>query len=311
MADELKPQPQQPQKVENPVLVEAMQTFKKEMNRQNELKFLNAMLNARYLVPVVMETPPDASMEPGTKVRTRVAFQMLTNPAGEKFIPAFTDSEELAKNPTPQQQTQANQVAVMRVTDFALVFSQNEICRGFVINPFGENMCLNRDQLQMLLAGAQQASVNQQPASISQQVDMALHNLNKEKEMEDVIRAAKQSEAENAAATAAEGARAGITQSKNAAAENPSDLVDGLSRYLKKQKNVKRAYMQLLLEDSPRYIFAIECEEDAAATCAAMKVESQLYTDLPVEILSTSDKEAAALVNSEKPFYEKKRGLFK
>lgn len=309
MADEKKPQPQ---KVENPVLIEAMQTFKQEMNRENEIKFLNAMLNARYLVPVVMETPPDTSMTPGTQVRTRVAFQMLTNPAGEKFIPAFTDTEELAKNPVKADAEHPRQIVVMRVTDFAAVFAQNEIARGFVINPFGQNMCLNRDQLRMLLAGAQQTKVNAQPASLSQQVDAAIHNLDKEKEMEAIIRAAKESEA-RAAETAAqqeEETERKIVQTKNPVAENPSDLVDGLSRFLKKQKNVNRAYMQLLLGDAPRYLFAVDCDDDAETTCAAVLAEAKLHTELPVEVLSASDKAAKALVNNEKPFYEKKRGLF-
>lgn len=312
MAEEKKPQPQ---KIENPVLVEAMQTFKQEMNRENEIKFLNAMLNARYLVPVVMETPPDATMTPGTQVRTRVAFQMLTNPSGEKFIPAFTDNEELLKNPVKADPEHPRQIVVMRVTDFAAVFAQNEIARGFVINPFGQNMCLNRDQLRMLLAGAQQTKVNAnaQPASLSQQVDAAIHNLDKEKEMEAIIRAAKESEA-RAAETAAqqeEETERKITQTKNAVAENPSGLLDGLSVYLKKQKNVNRAYMQLLLGDAPHYLLAVDCDDDAADTCAAVLAEAKLHTELPVEVLSASDKAAKSLVNNEKPFYEKKRGFFK
>lgn len=317
MAEEKKPQPQ---KIENPVLVEAMQTFKQEMNRENEIKFLNAMLNARYLVPVMMETPPDASMTPGTQVRTRVAFQMLTNPAGEKFIPAFTDSEELAKNPVKNDPEHPRQVVVMRVTDFAAVFAQNESARGFVINPFGHNMCLNRDQLRMLLAGAQQsragAQQNQvaaQPASLSQQVDAAIHNLDREKEMEAIIRAAKESEA-RAAETAAQQedtAERKIVQTKTPAAENPSDLVEGISRFLKKQKNVSRAYMQLLLGDAPHYLFAIDCEDGLAEAIDAVREEAKQHTDLPVEVVSVLDQTASNLVNDEKPFYEKKRGLFK
>jgi len=69
--------------------------------------------------------------------------------------------------------------------------------------------------------------------------------------------------------------------------------------------------MQLLLGDAPRYLFAVDCDDDAETTCAAVLAEAKLHTELPVEVLSASDKAAKALVNNEKPFYEKKRGLFK
>ena len=139
-------QPTRPAPITNPKLLEAIAQFKSETNRVNEIKFLQEMLNARYLVPVIMETPPNETMKPGERVSTRVAFQMLTNDKNEKFIPAFTDQDELVKNTVQPR----HQVAVLTVRDFAMVFSQNPICKGFVINPFGDNMCLTREQLENL-----------------------------------------------------------------------------------------------------------------------------------------------------------------
>ena len=45
-------QPTRPAPITNPKLLEAIAQFKSETNRVNEIKFLQEMLNARYLVPV-------------------------------------------------------------------------------------------------------------------------------------------------------------------------------------------------------------------------------------------------------------------
>ena len=311
-------QPARPAPITNPKLLEAIAQFKRETNRVNEIKFLQEMLNARYLVPVIMETPPDANMQPGQRVSTRVAFQMLTNDKNEKFIPAFTDQEELMKN-TMQPR---HQVAVLTVRDFAMVFSQNPICKGFVINPFGDNMCLTREQLDNLFLHAKQVPKQQgQPEgkmlvggapSLSTQVDMAMQNLKKEKEMEAYIRAARESEAQQDA-EAEDSDKPKIQQTVNpvSAAEKPQELIDALTRYLKKQKGVKRAYLQLMLGDQPHYLIAAECEDDRAAVFAAIKAEAGLYTDLAVKVVDVVSDSAKDLVSGEKPFYEKKRfGLF-
>ena len=277
------------------------------------------MLNARYLVPVIMETPPNEAMKPGERVSTRVAFQMLTNDKNEKFIPAFTDQDELVKNTVQPR----HQVAVLTVRDFAMVFSQNPICKGFVINPFGDNMCLTREQLENLFQHARQvprqqgqqdgkALVGGAP-SLSSQVDMAMNNLKKEKEMEAYIRAAKETEARKAAEAEESEDKPKIQQTVNpvSAAEKPQELIDALSRYLKKQKGVKRAYLQLMLGEQPHYLIAAECDDDRAAVFAAIKAEAGTYTDLAVKVVDVASDSAKDLVSGEKPFYEKKRfGLF-
>lgn len=312
MADENK---NQPQKIENPQLLASIATFKQTVNRENEIAFLKEMLNGRYLVPVIMETPPDQVVQPGEQVKTRVGFQMLTNPQGEKFIPAFTDHDQLAKNPAPPQQ-QNNQVAIMTVRDFGMIFTQNEGCKGFVINPFGENMCIQREQLLQILQTARPVAT--QGGSIESQVNLAMHQLNKDKEQQAIL-AAKESEArfarEAEAAAAAMEAKGesldDVQADAPAVAENPQELCDALSRYLKKQKNVKKAYLQLTTDGTPRYMIAVECDEDQKATFAGVTAEAKEYTALDVKVVATGSPSVQKLVESEKPFYEKKRfGIF-
>ena len=69
------PEPNQPmQPITNPLLVDAMATFKLDLtNREHERAFLEAAINARYLIPAMVEQPADAPE--GEPVPTRVAFQ--------------------------------------------------------------------------------------------------------------------------------------------------------------------------------------------------------------------------------------------
>ena len=113
------PEPMQP--ITNPVLVDAMATFKLDLaNRENEdvfkeheRAFLQAAIEARYLLPAQVEQPAEPPKE-GEQVQARVAFQIMTNPKGEKFMPAFTDEVELKKNRQPGERFQ---VAVMSFDD--------------------------------------------------------------------------------------------------------------------------------------------------------------------------------------------------
>ena len=149
--------------------------------------------------------------------------------------------------------------------------------------------------------------------SLSSQVDMAMNNLKKEKEMEAYIRAAKETEARKAAEAEESEDKPKIQQTVNpvSAAEKPQELIDALSRYLKKQKGVKRAYLQLMLGEQPHYLIAVECDGDRAAVFAAIKAEAGTYTDLAVKVVDVASDSAKDLVSGEKPFYEKKRfGLF-
>ena len=113
------PEPMQP--ITNPVLVDAMATFKLDLaNRENEdvfkeheRAFLQAAIDAKYLLPAQVEQPAEPPKE-GEPVQARVAFQIMTNPKGEKFMPAFTDEVELKKNRKPGERFQ---VAVMSFND--------------------------------------------------------------------------------------------------------------------------------------------------------------------------------------------------
>ena len=90
------PEPMQP--ITNPVLVDAMATFKLDLAnrdeenkikdeaqfREHEKAFLKAAIEAKYLLPAQVEQPEEAPKE-GEQTQARVAFQIMTNPKGESL----------------------------------------------------------------------------------------------------------------------------------------------------------------------------------------------------------------------------------
>ena len=312
------PEPMQP--ITNPVLVDAMATFKVDLaNRENEevfkeheRAFLQAAIEARYLLPAQVEQPEEAPKE-GEQVQARVAFQIMTNPKGEKFMPAFTDEVELKKNRKPGERFQ---VAVMSFNDLYHFMKSNEAINGVVINPFGSALCLIRQQIIAIgdhnnepVLSAPRPSANAQPMPEPQpQPNNALGAMeNSREQQQDMIRAAMaQLDADKAAAEAsdAEPEKDPITD----------DLLGALKGVLKKQKQVKKAYIKAESEQGERYLLvALEADESADIEAIGNTVTTECadYSDLPFDCVPASSIRAKELVAEGKPFYEKKRfGLF-
>lgn len=314
-------EPMQP--VTNPVLVDAMATFKLDLaNRENEelfkeheRAFLQAAIEARYLLPAQIEQPEGAPKE-GEQVQARVAFQIMTNPKGEKFMPAFTDEVELKKNRQPGERFQ---VALMSFMDLYQFIKANEAINGVVINPFGSALCLIRQQIiaigdhggQPVLSAPRPAESQQQPVQLIQQPPQPTNALgaveNSREQQQDLIRAAMaqlDADKESASDPAAAPEKDPLTD----------DLLGALKGVLKKQKAVKKAYIKPDVENGEHYLLvAIEADENADIESIGntLTTECADYSDLPFDCVASSSIRAKELVAEGKPFYEKKRfGIF-
>ena len=311
------PEPMQP--ITNPVLVDAMATFKLDLsNRENEevfkeheRAFLQAAIDAKYLLPAQVEQPAEPPKE-GEPVQARVAFQIMTNPKGEKFMPAFTDEVELKKNRKPGERFQ---VAVMSFNDLYQFIKTNEAINGVVINPFGSALCLIRQQIiaigdhdnQPVLSAPRPAEGQPEPVEIQQPTNALGAAENSREQQQDMIRAAMaQLDADKAAAEASDAAPE--------ADPVTDDVLTALKGVLKKQKQVKKAYIKAESEKGERYLLvALEADENADIEAIGNTVTTECadYSDLPFDCVAASSIRAKELVAEGKPFYEKKRfGLF-
>lgn len=314
--------PEERKPVENPVLVDAMATFKLDLtNREHEIAFLKAAVEARYLLPAQVQPDPDAKPDEDGKTRARIAFQIMTNQKGEQFMPVFTDEVELkkARNFQPGERVQ---IAVMTFQDIFNFIKSNEPIRGVVINPSGSALCLIRQQVIAIAendfdidklmeraaaaaaARAQQQAINMVGPEAQQQREMERAAQQQAFQQDAIRQAMAKMEADKAAAEAAPDADDVI----------PDDLLDQIKAVLKKQKTVKKAYIHPEVENGEQYLLiALEADEsaDIESISAQIAKDCSDYSDLPFDCVAASSIRAKELVANEKPFYEKKRfGFF-
>ncbi len=311
------PEPMQP--IANPALVDAMATFKLDLAdrehaeafQEHEIAFLKAAVDAQYLLPAQIEQPAEQPEE-GEQQQARVAFQIMTNPKGEKFMPAFTDEVELKKNRQPGERFQ---VAVMSFNDLYHFLKANEAINGVVINPFGSALCLIRQQIiaigdrngeLVLSAPAPAPAPAPMPEPVPQPTNVLGAAENSREAQQDLIRQAM-ADMEAAKATADE-------QTEPEADPVTDDLLGALKGVLKKQKSVKKAYIRPETEKGERYLLiALEADEntDIDAISEALAKDCADYADIPFDCVVSTSIRAKELIATEKPFYEKKRfGIF-
>lgn len=300
------------QPVTNPELVDAMATFRLDLtNRDNEKAFLQAAVNARYMLPAQVQPVETKEGEPAQQ---RIAFQIMNTPDGKRFMPAFTDEVELKKNRKPDEQFQ---VAIMGFPQIYQFVKQNEPITGVVINPFGSALCLHRGQI--IAIGDAQGDITaglapQQPKKVDVPV-----NPTPVQQPTNVLGAVENTREQQQAAIRA--AMADLDSADEAASEPlkaedviTEDLLGALKTFLKKQKAVKKAYIQPANESGENYLLiALEADEaaDIEGIGNSLTTECADYSDLPFECVPASSIRAKELVANEKPFYEKKRfGIF-
>ena len=117
----------------NPVLMLAISRMRENDTPDTRDKMLKAMLEAKFLVPCLIQ------MKPGTETETKrdttntvVNFNMLKTTDGQMYFLAFTDMDSLKKwQDNPNQNGM-----VMRFEDIAdLVLRAGDKSAGFVLNP--------------------------------------------------------------------------------------------------------------------------------------------------------------------------------
>lgn len=131
--------------IRNPKLVQAMQDLKKHDNPYTRGVLAAALMDARLLSPIQRQTIMAEKDGP----TTRIKFEDIQNTEGEKFYLAFTDFDEYAKW---NDDDRHNQALIMTMEDFGnILIRQINDLRGFVVNPYGENVSITKDLLLSLL----------------------------------------------------------------------------------------------------------------------------------------------------------------
>lgn len=162
--------------IENPELVEALAALHQENTPQNQGRVLELVLHHAVLLAPAVVTPPPQAQQGGTAAadqKTAIQFQLITTKDGRPFFPAFTDWTELRKFCGPKQQ----QTLLLRFDDYVAMLQRNDKAHGFVINPMGLSLTLDRGTVMSLFKKKQevlqraQAKAAQGPAFTEETVE--------------------------------------------------------------------------------------------------------------------------------------------
>lgn len=105
-------------------------------------------MNARLLSAMLLTHEP-VQNENGTATfeqDTKMQLPLLTAPDGSKYYPAFTDWQELNK----WHEILEPRTLLLTLEDYVALVLRNKDTKGIVINPFGENMMVDRPLLEHL-----------------------------------------------------------------------------------------------------------------------------------------------------------------
>lgn len=131
--------------ITNPKLVQAMQDVVKHDNAYTRGVMAAALMNAKLLSPILRETVLMEQKGPATRIK----FEDIQNTEGDRYYLAFTDMDEYNKW---NEDGSHGQALIMTMEDFGNILIRNvNDLKGFVINPYGENVSISKSLLLSLL----------------------------------------------------------------------------------------------------------------------------------------------------------------
>ena len=155
---ELRANKEKPNFDNNPILIEAISQMRANFSPETQNKVINAAIRCTFYVPanvlqqkkptgqqeIVFDENNRAHMHEKVDVQTSARFILITNnKTNDKYFPVFTDKDELALLKTDQPY----QAFAMKFGDIATINEQNPAVKGFVINPFHENLPFTQEML--------------------------------------------------------------------------------------------------------------------------------------------------------------------
>lgn len=185
---------------------------------------------------------------------------MITNTANESFFIAVTDWEELGKWSKEKEQTLITTYEDLK----AMVLKDTNKIKGFVINPYGQNIVITPELMQYF-------SSRKSEVVIQKDTKVTLGQ----------------------------------------PANYPHDMVDAMSSFFKKHKEVKSAYLFLIHKDGdekPNLLFVIDFTGDKAVLFPqiAAVAQSFLNKDEYIEIVPRDSRFGMDATKDATSFYKKK-----
>lgn len=124
--------------------------YQEELDAIMKRLLTEVVLGARLLSVIQVPEPAREGSDgnPVLSGAAMVGFPMLNGPDGGQYYPAFTDVEALDRWTSFDRKT--HQTILLNFDDYASMILDRDDAGGLVINPFGDNLLLDRENLRTL-----------------------------------------------------------------------------------------------------------------------------------------------------------------
>ncbi|RKM60471.1 SseB family protein [Butyrivibrio sp. CB08] len=123
-----------------------------EVIKAKEMRMFTLMRNGRFILPMKHEGPAEVMEDGRIKIGkdSKIEFLILKTPDGKQFLPVYTDGFEFAKVNKGKEWN----AGVFRFQDLIRFVGDRD---GVTFNPDGHRIIMNKQQLMVIEAAAQQA----------------------------------------------------------------------------------------------------------------------------------------------------------
>lgn len=130
--------------IENSELIKAIQNYEKSSSIKDEGILKDAISKAKFLAPVRLGDGQEISQgEQVLKEATNFNLINIVGYDGDIYLPAFTSWAEVNKWRTEQDV----KIISFTLEDYVYIFLGEEDMKGIVINPYGENLVIDKQQI--------------------------------------------------------------------------------------------------------------------------------------------------------------------
>ena len=132
--------------INNTKLVELIAKMKEEKTVEAQNAVIAEILKSRFLCPVIIDKSLPKNGRVEIKKDTKIQFSIIKTTDEKNYLMAFTSEPEVHK----WQKEQTQQSIIYTFEDYAMIVTNNANLEGFVIDPMGANILLNKEMIKQI-----------------------------------------------------------------------------------------------------------------------------------------------------------------
>ena len=283
--------------LKNQDLIMAYHLMQYNATPERQAEFMQEVVKARFLAPASFDPEPETGEDGKLKLQpnTKVSVPEVANNEGKKYLPAFTDWKSAQK----WELKEGQRLIATNFEDYAAMVLRDQDASGFVINPFEENIRIERNVI---------AAIKQQQAAFIKQ---KLAEAQKRQAEQKVQAAAGQGNGAAGQPAGQQGqsapgqAQRTVTLSFHRIEKCPEKFLEEARTYLKTQP-VKKAYLQGLMQgDRKGCLFVLDHEGDEKALFNELaKISKPYMPGMYLYATTVNSDLGKKAINGMEPFYE-------